>query len=86
MLLPARTAVALNPSLDVSQYAHTAWSLRSGELNGHPTSLAQTTDGYVWLGTEFGVLRFDGARFVPWRPPADAPMSDTFVVKLLAAP
>jgi len=74
----------LNPSLDVSQYAHTTWSIRSGELNGSPTSFAQTADGYLWLGTEFGVLRFDGVRFVPWRPPASAHVSDTFVVKLLA--
>ena len=32
--------------------------------------MAQTPDGYLWLGSEFGVFRFDGVRFIPWKPPA----------------
>jgi len=32
--------------------------------------MAQTPDGYLWLGTEFGLLRFDGVRAVPWQPSA----------------
>jgi signal transduction histidine kinase/ligand-binding sensor domain-containing protein len=63
-------AFALDPSLDVSQYAHTAWKVRDGFTKGQITSLAQTSDGYLWLGTEFGLMRFDGARAVLWQPPA----------------
>jgi len=33
-------------------------------------AIAQTPDGYLWLGTDFGLVRFDGVRFVPWQPPA----------------
>src|SRR4029453_9901432 len=33
------------------------------------TVMAQTPDGYLWLGTELGLLRFDGVRIVPWQPP-----------------
>src|SRR4029453_4719478 len=33
-------------------------------------SVAQTPDGYLWLGTEFGLLRFDGVRNAAWQPPA----------------
>jgi len=61
---------ALNPSLDVSQYAHTAWKNGEGLPNGFIRAIAQTPDGYLWLGTEFGLLRFDGVRAVPWDPPA----------------
>jgi PAS domain S-box-containing protein len=57
---------ALDPSLDVNQYAHTAWKIREGFSKGRVTSFAQTPDGYLWLGTEFGLLRFDGVRNVPW--------------------
>ena len=32
--------------------------------------MAQTPDGFLWLGTEFGLFRFDGVRSVPWQPPA----------------
>ena len=62
-------AFALNPSLDISQYAHTAWTVRDGFFKGVINSIAQTPDGYLWLGTEFGLLRFDGVRAVPWQPP-----------------
>src|SRR5213594_1144990 len=51
-------AFALNPELDVSQYAHTAWKIREGFTKGMILSIAQTSDGYLWLGTEFGLLRF----------------------------
>jgi PAS domain S-box-containing protein len=33
--------------------------------------MAQTPDGYLWLGGEYGLFRFDGLNFVPWRPPTD---------------
>jgi len=59
---------ALDPSLDVSQYAHTAWKIRDGFPKGIIQSIAQTPDGYLWLGTEFGLLRFDGVRSIPWQP------------------
>jgi ligand-binding sensor domain-containing protein len=47
-------AFALDPSLDVSQYAHTTWKFRDGITKGAVFSIAQTPDGYLWLGTELG--------------------------------
>ena len=61
-------AFALNPALQVSQYAHTSWKSRDG-FPGSIHSIAQTPDGYLWLGTELGLLRYDGVRFVPGLPP-----------------
>jgi ligand-binding sensor domain-containing protein len=57
--------VRSGPGLDVSQYAHTAWKIREGFTKGFIYAIAQTPDGYLWLGTEFGLLRFDGVRNVP---------------------
>src|SRR5262249_20200339 len=68
-------AFALNPSLDISQYAHTAWRIREGFVKGTITALAQTPDGYLWLGTDVGLYRFDGVRAVPWTPPSGSPFA-----------
>src|SRR5262249_27964714 len=85
MLLAARPcAFALDPKLDVSQYAHTAWKVRAGFTKGRITAIAQTPDGYLWLGTEFGLLRFDGVRTVPWEVPAGQQLPSSFIVSLLA--
>jgi hypothetical protein len=51
------SASALSPSLDINQYAHTAWKVRDGVFKGTIVSIAQTPDGYLWLGTEFGLRR-----------------------------
>ena len=69
-------ALALNPSLEVSQYAHTAWTVRDGFSLGTIFAMAQTPDGYLWLGGEFGLFRFDGVRFIPWQPPAGQHLPD----------
>ena len=78
-------AFALEPSLDVSQYAHTTWKIRDGFTKGIITSLAQTPDGYLWIGTELGLLRFDGVRPVLWQPPSGQHLPGTLITYLLAA-
>jgi signal transduction histidine kinase/ligand-binding sensor domain-containing protein len=62
-------ALALDPSLDISQYAHTARTFRNGFLSGAVYTIAQSADGYLWLGTQTGVYRFDGVRAVPLQLP-----------------
>ena len=69
-------ALALNSSLEVSQYAHTSWTARDGYSLGAVFAMAQTPDGYLWLGAEFGLFRFDGVRFIPWQPPAGQQLPD----------
>ena len=76
-------AWALNPALDISEYAHTAWKVRDGFVKGTIGAIAQTPDGYLWLGTEFGLLRFDGVRTVRWRPPAGQHLPSDSVFSLL---
>jgi signal transduction histidine kinase/ligand-binding sensor domain-containing protein len=78
-------AFALNPSLDVSQYAHTSWKIRDGFTKGEINAIAQTPDGYLWLGTEFGLLRFDGIKNLPWHPSENQPLPANYISSLLTA-
>ncbi len=78
-------AAALDPSLYISQYAHTSWKVRDGFTKGYISSIAQTLDGYLWLGTEFGLYRFDGVRAVPWQPPAGQQLPSPYIRNLMAA-
>src|ERR1700704_4676138 len=85
MLLASPVAFALNPALDISQYAHTQWKVRDGFVKGTISAIAQTPDGYLWLGTEFGLVRFDGVHFVPWTPPPGERLPSPNILVLLAA-
>ena len=78
-------AFGLNPSLDISQYAHKAWTVREGFFRGAIYAIAQTPDGYLWIGTEFGLERFDGVRSVEWLPPNHERLPGAAVRSLLAA-
>jgi len=84
-VLACTCASAVDPDRRISQYAHTAWRVRDGAFAGTPTSIAQTTDGYIWIGTIAGLLRFDGVRFVPWTPPAGKHLPNPSVLSLLGA-
>jgi ligand-binding sensor domain-containing protein len=42
------------------------WRIQDGYLPAPPEAIAQTADGYLWLGTDAGLVRFDGVRFLPF--------------------
>ena len=85
LLASSACVFALDPSLDVSQYAHTAWKIREGFTRGTIFSVAQTPDGYLWLGTEFGLVRFDGVQAIPWQPPDGEQLPSNWINALLVA-
>ena len=58
--------LALNPNAKISQYGHTTWRVGQAGLSGIPTAIAQTIDGYIWIGTTDGLYRFDGVVFTRW--------------------
>ena len=74
---------ALNTSKQISQYGHTAWRMEDGVFAGTPNVIAQTADGYLWIGTQAGLMRFDGVRFVSWRPPEGNELPSSRINSLL---
>src|SRR5215475_12305947 len=85
LLLVCPCGFALTPTLDISQYAHTAWKVRDVFSRGAIFAIAQTPDGYLWLGTESGLVRFDGVQTVPWQPSAGQRLPSNFINALLVA-
>ena len=86
LLLAHGRVFALNPALDVSQYVHTAWKIRDGFTKGTISAIAQTPDGYLWLGTGVrpAALRWRRGT-VPWQPPPNQRLPSDEIVSLLAA-
>ncbi|WP_263359087.1 sensor histidine kinase [Acidicapsa ligni] len=67
----AMIAMGLESFVRTSEYAHSVWRMQDGVFNGTPYSIVQSADGYLWIGTSSGVVRFDGVRFLPWTAPSD---------------
>src|SRR3954471_18281837 len=61
------TAQALDPSKKLTQYVHRTWQTPEGLSQTSVYSVTQSRDGYLWIGTQSGVLRFDGVDFKPVR-------------------
>ena len=75
---------ALDPRQALSQLYHTSWTAKEG-VSGYVIALAQTTDGYLWVGTTNGLLRFDGISFEQFRPEMGS-LPGTMVSNLMAVP
>jgi signal transduction histidine kinase/ligand-binding sensor domain-containing protein len=73
--------VALDQPL--SQLYHTPWGARQG-VTGIVTALAQTSDGYLWVATTAGLLRFDGISFERYQPESGALLGN--VSTMMAVP
>jgi signal transduction histidine kinase len=70
---PSRGAASELDSL-LNGYSLTSWNETDGRSLGAVYAIAQHRDGYLWLGTDTGLYRFDGSRFVAWDDLSDAPL------------
>ena len=59
--------------------------MQDGVFRGAPNAIAQTSDGYIWIGTESELLRFDGVRFMRWASPDGTKLPSPEIDSLLGA-
>ena len=76
---------ALDPGKAISQYIRTVWTTDSGLPQTSIYSIAQTADGYLWVGTEQGLARFDGVRFTVFNR-ENTPLSPATTSTAFSAP
>lgn len=69
----------------ITQFHHTAWTAKDGAPS-QIHALAQTEDGYLWIGTERGLFRFDGVQFETYAPPAGVELPSHNISSLMATP
>lgn len=63
LLCLTSAAHAMDPNRALSQYVRQRWGNESGFPRGPVYAITQTADGYLWIGTEAGLVRFDGVNF-----------------------
>ena len=63
LFLAAMSAWAVDARRGLSQYVHDSWGADKGFMGGTIFAITKSRDGYLWLGTEHGLVRFDGFEF-----------------------
>ena len=66
-LMLASPAHSLDPRRALTEYRQTIWTIKDGLPSTFIYSIAQSSDGYIWLGNADGLARFDGIQFFHWR-------------------
>ena len=75
-------ALALNPDRALTQYVHTSWMKPDGLPVNAVLDIEQTRDGYLWLTTNDGLVRFDGVQLT-WYHSGNTPGLDNNVLEAL---
>lgn len=78
------SAVAFEAGIALKQYHHQAWGAREGAPS-EAWTIAQTTDGVLWLGGAFGLTKFDGIKFEPFMAPVGQPQPNVGVFVIAAS-
>ena len=82
----AATAVRLDAERALSQYVRDRWATETGFPGGPVYAITQTGDGYLWIGAEKGLVRFDGLTFRLFEPKAATGSAGPTVLGVATAP
>jgi diguanylate cyclase (GGDEF)-like protein len=85
VIAAAMRAGALDPQKAITQYIQTVWTTDAGLPQTSIYAVAQTSDGYLWVGTESGLARFDGVRFTVYSRRNTKALPTDYIARLLGA-
>jgi len=83
-MLLTHCALALDSSKEFHNFVSNTWSIEEGLPQISALALAQDTQGYLWVGTQAGIARFDGHRFAAFTPETAPALPGTYINALLA--
>ena len=63
LLLACTRSFALDPNRSLNEFGHQTWLTENGLPQNTVQAIVQTRDGYLWIGTQEGLARFDGLNF-----------------------
>ena len=84
LLVGGRAAFSLDPRTPLPAYHLDLWQSEQGLPEDTVESIAQTRDGYLWVGTQEGLARFDGVRFVTFSRRTVAVLGSDTIASLAA--
>ena len=64
IMLSSVSALALDPERENHQHLHDVWQIDDGLPQNGVAAIGQSQEGYLWLGTQEGLVRYDGQEFV----------------------
>lgn len=79
---PLRPASALDPAKVPTQYVHSKWGTDDGLPQSSVMKILETRDGYLWVGTQAGIARFDGVRFTVFDHTNTPSLHDDYIFDL----
>ncbi|PWF49347.1 ligand-binding sensor domain-containing diguanylate cyclase [Massilia glaciei] len=82
-LLAAAPALALDPTKSFHHYVQNAWSIQEGLPQISVQAIVQDQQGYIWVGTQAGLARFDGVRFTTYTPDNEPAVPGVWIRSLL---
>jgi ligand-binding sensor domain-containing protein/signal transduction histidine kinase len=86
MIILPHCGWALDPAQKLRHYGYSEWQDRDGLPQNTVRAIAQTKEGYLWLGTEAGLARFNGREFTTFNTTNTPELRSNSIAALLASP
>jgi ligand-binding sensor domain-containing protein/signal transduction histidine kinase len=84
LLGSCEAALAVELPRELSQFGHETWLTENGLPQNTVHAIVQTKDGYIWIGTEEGLARFDGVKFTVFDKQNTPELKSNYIRSLLA--